>query len=856
MSWLYRTVGRARQTGWGNRQGRLGGFVLSVLGAAIALVIVGGPDPTASQQPSPRGAPVPPVFRPAPQELPSLYPSRQPATQPARVAAPLIILGGKWIPQGPRPIVNGQVENASPNDAVSGAIKAVVADPANPNIVYVGAVNGGVWKTTNGTASSPRWTPLTDQQSSLSIGALKFDPTDKTSNTLIAGIGRFSSDEQLGGPRTGVLRTTDRGATWTALDGGGTLSGANIAGIAARGSTLVAAVDVADKNSLTNEGIFRSVDTGAHFEQISGNGTSGLPLGVAYDLAEDPSDPATLYTGIVFAGLVSAPDGIYKSTDTGATWALVSNAAINGLFHDKGANSTRNVKISVGNADNVYVGIENGTSKGWQLAGLFRSGDGGAHWTALDLPVTNEHGTLFGINPGGQGTLHFSILADPDDPNIVYVGGDRQPAANEGAARAIFPNSLGATTYSGRLFRIDASKPAGSQFAHLTNSNKLGPAGGGTANNSSPHADSRGMVFDSSGNLLEVDDGGVFRRTSPKSNTGSWSALSGNLQVTEFHDIAYDGNSRIIFGGTQDVGMSQQQKTGGGAWNDIELANGGCVATRPSAMSGISLRYTSSQDMYRFTVQTYDAANVVQSTVFQTLFVISGAAFKPQFFTPIVANEVDPNRLLVGGSNSLYESMDQGNTISEVGKGIVANDAIQRKALVYGGRSGGIDNPDLIYAGQKDRIFVRTVPAPAPFTELARYPGLGSGREVNGIAINPDDYNTVFAVDTSQVYQSTDTGTTWTNITGNLTSVGSFATAPNLDSINFIRHSGTGGLVVGSGHGVFISLVRSLSLWYQLGTGLPNAHVERLSYDPVSNILVAGTLGRGSWSINLNPAWK
>jgi hypothetical protein len=56
-------------------------------------------------------------------------------------------------------------------------------------------------------------------------------------------------------------------------------------------------------------------------------------------------------------------------------------------------------------------------------------------------------------------------------------------------------------------------------------------------------------------------------------------------------------------------------------------------------------------------------------------------------------------------------------------------------------------------------------------------------------------------------------------------------------------------LVVGSGHQVFRSLFGSLGVWNQLGTDFPNAHVERLTYDSSSNILMAGTLGRGSWSI-------
>ena len=83
---------------------------------------------------------------------------------------------GTWNDQGPGPNRNGQVQNLTPNNEVSGAIHAVVAHPTDPNILYVGAVNGGVWRTTNATAASPTWTPLTDFEQSLSIGALEMDP--------------------------------------------------------------------------------------------------------------------------------------------------------------------------------------------------------------------------------------------------------------------------------------------------------------------------------------------------------------------------------------------------------------------------------------------------------------------------------------------------------------------------------------------------------------------------------------------------------------------------------------------------------------------------------------------------------
>src|SRR2546427_10062658 len=83
--------------------------------------------------------------------------------------------GGAWVSQGPGAIQSGTTGGATEgitNGPVIGAIQAVVAHPTDPNTLYVGAVNGGIWKTTNATAANPTWTPLADSHSSLSIGAL------------------------------------------------------------------------------------------------------------------------------------------------------------------------------------------------------------------------------------------------------------------------------------------------------------------------------------------------------------------------------------------------------------------------------------------------------------------------------------------------------------------------------------------------------------------------------------------------------------------------------------------------------------------------------------------------------------
>ena len=218
------------------------------------------------------------------------------------------ILVGPWVSQGPAPGINGQ-ENVPPDNQINGAVQAIAVHPTNADIMYVGSVNGGVWKTNNATATAPHWVPVTDRFASLSIGALEFDPTDATGNTLIAGTGSTSS-YFLGDQFRGVLRTTNGGLTWTEL-GIGQLGGQNITSVAARGSTLLAASDNVWGGG-SGSGLYRSTNGGTNWTLISG--TNGLNAGSVSDLVGDPLTTSTLYAAVRGAG-----GGVFRSADSGQT---------------------------------------------------------------------------------------------------------------------------------------------------------------------------------------------------------------------------------------------------------------------------------------------------------------------------------------------------------------------------------------------------------------------------------------------------------------------------------------------------------------------------------------------------------
>lgn len=750
-----------------------------------------------------------------------------------------------WEAAGPFGATNGQVEGIA-NRPVSGAMHALLAHPTNADVLYAGATNGGVWKTTNATAAAPTWVPTTDTQTSQSIGAMAFDLADPTVQTLYAGNGLYSSFGRIGSARDGLLKTIDGAATWTRVTGGGVLTGKGISGIVANGNNIVLSVNIADSFTYSNIGIFRSTDGGNSFSHRNSSVGSGLPLGISYDLVADKTNPDILYTSIAIPS-VAGTQGIYKSVDAGATWSRVSSAAMDSLI----TSNTSNLEMATGLSGIVYAAIINAGN----MQGLFRSTNSGANWTAMDLPQTNENGTNVGLNPGGtkgpvsgtpeqiaggQGTIHFSIVADIVDPNIVYVGGDRQPRTFGDTGS--FPNSIGANDFSGRLFRGDASQPAGSQFVHLTHSSTLGAAGGGTASNSAPHADSRDMVFDANGNIVEADDGGVYRRTNPRSNTGNWISVVGNLQNTEVHDVAYDSLSNVLISGNQDTGTTQQSTAGATTWTSIHTGDGGDVAIDEILLAGSNqtVRYSSFQNLAGFRRVVYNSAGSPISTNFPALTLTGGgSAFSAAFRTPVQTNAVVGGRLLIQGGNSLYESLDQGATIVEVGPGR-GTPSIEQDALVYGGKLNGVNNPDVIWAGAGSTVVHRTL-AGANVVATSSQPT--GGATVRDIAVDADRYTSATLVTSNAVFRTTNSGANWSNITGNLLSQ-----TADIRSINFVPGV-IGAIVVGTRRGVFATSLAELGVWVKLSTALPNVLVPEMEYDATDNILVAGTLGRGVWTL-------
>jgi hypothetical protein len=232
------------------------------------------------------------------------------------------------------------------------------------------------------------------------------------------------------------------------------------------------------------------------------------------------------------------------------------------------------------------------------LIGLFRSTDQGNTWTSMGVPQ-DANGPIL----TDQGNLNLSLLADPNDPTVLFVGGQSQV------------NAQVTGTWSGRHLR--------GQFNATTGQTTWTSLDGMVPLNA-VHADSRNMVFDPNGNILEVDDGGIYRLSNPNSVAPSWRSVNGNLRVIEFTSIAYDSVNGIVFGGSQDNGSPQQDSPGNRTWTDLSGGDGQIVQVDNTSLPGQSIHYSSSQFLGNFIRRTYDNANRLVKTEFIGLNVTDG----------------------------------------------------------------------------------------------------------------------------------------------------------------------------------------------------------------------------------------
>jgi outer membrane protein OmpA-like peptidoglycan-associated protein len=286
----------------------------------------------------------------------------------------------------------------------------------------------------------------------------------------------------------GIVRSTDGGQTWTDA------------------VTQPAGINDASRVDLSVSAAVDG-DTGNHplYAAIVRN-TARLTANV--DLVNTPNQIQVDSTGIFQVGdqvWVANVDVTPSGNFNFANWEInpTPNTAFTITAINTGTNTlTLSANLANAHAAGRLVRVIDSASGAYKtrLSGVFRTDDLGTTWQNLAFPLTTDNLVQTGIHPGGQGDLHLSLLADSTNPDVVYIGGDRQPTLTGNAA------GFTGSQFVGRLFAGTFNEGAGTTAWQQI----VGTNVGGTA----PHADSRDMVF-SGGNILESDDGGLYRLVDP-----------------------------------------------------------------------------------------------------------------------------------------------------------------------------------------------------------------------------------------------------------------------------------------------------------------------------------------------------
>jgi photosystem II stability/assembly factor-like uncharacterized protein len=288
-----------------------------------------------------------------------------------------------------------------------GRTRAATGVPSQPNVFYIGAVNGGVWKSED---VGRTWNPIFDSQPTQSIGAIAVAPSDPNIVYVACGEGLHRPDLAVG---NGIYKSNDAGKTWTHL---GLHDGQQIPAMVVdpRDPNRVYAAVLGHPYGPNQErGIFRSTDGGVTWQKIlyKDENTGGS------DIEIDPSNPDVLYASLwegregpwednnTFAG---ANGGLFKSTDGGNNWRQLTN----GLPKDT---VQINVAIAPSQPSRIYASLAT-TEKGEFGSGaglaIYRSDDAGENWSR----VTTDPRPA---NRIGGGDLPVPKV-DPKNPDVVY----------------------------------------------------------------------------------------------------------------------------------------------------------------------------------------------------------------------------------------------------------------------------------------------------------------------------------------------------------------------------------------------------------------------------------------------------
>ena len=722
----------------------------------------------------------------------------------AALAALVLALTASAHAAAPHKFLDGKLTWRSIGPNIGGRVVAVAGVPSQRDLFYIGGVDGGVWKSTDyGVA----WQNLTDGKwpsASDSVGAIAVAPSN--ANVLYVGTGETDiRNDMITGD--GVFKSVDAGKTW------------KYAGLRDTRTISAIAVDPHDPNIVyaasmghvfapnPDRGVFKSTDGGNTWRKILFvDDQTG-----AIDLVMNPRDSNVLYAAMWQAQRTpwSLDDGgpgsgLYKSTDGGAHWSNISRRS--GL--PGGVLGRIGVDVAASNPNIVFAIVQA------KDGGVFRSADAGATWKRV-----NDHWSL-----RQRGFYYMSVYVDPTNPKTLYV-----------------PN------VDGLWVSHDGGK--GFSLLHMR------------------HGDDHSVWINPTDPkvLLAGNDGGGTVSTD---GGETWSTEQ-NQPTGQFYHVALDDEFPFnVYGAQQDAGSYQGPSAmpGGAittaAWHDVALGESTFIAPQPHSPD-----ITYGSDYYTL-MQQYDRATGARRSVSpwpQYLDGVSSAEMKYRFgwTHPIFFSPDDPQTLFLA-SQYVMTSTDGGRTWNVISPDLTRNDPATEKPS--GGpvdldQTGAEIFPDIsalavstadshvIWAGSQDGLVHVTVDGGQHWQEVTP-PQLTQWAEISSIEPSHAAAGTAYLTASRYMWddyrpyvlETMDFGRHWVVLTDGLPADEStFVIRQDPDDVAL--------LFLGTANTVYTSFDGGRH-WRPLGLNLPHVEVRDLAIDAREGELVAATHGRSFWILD------
>ncbi len=720
-----------------------------------------------------------------------------------------------WQFVGPAPLPNGQTTNVA--TPVSGRTIAIAVHPTDPNKVYVGTAQGGLYRSLDGGAT---WTAMMDSAMSLAVGAITIDPADPT--RLFVGTGENgNSCESYFGVGMYIITNAETSPVLSGpynQDGGGsdvfskraiskiivdptnsnTIYVATARGIGGIGCSGPA-------GTLPTMGIYRSNNA------LSANPTFSL-INVApsgdkriLDMVLDPNDATrnTLLAAVMETATTgpTGEGGIYRTTNFQSGTPTFTRVFT----------PTTNARIEFSVAGTNYVAAVGENITGSQNGRVYVSTNG-INWSVV------AGGANF---CGGQCWYDIAVAVDPLNAQIIHLGG----ASNSGGARVMVRSSDGGGTFS----QVDTGMHADTHAATIAPSNP---------------------------NVVYVgSDGGIWKSTDR--GLTYTSVNNSGFSATQFMGLElHPTDPYFMIGGTQDNGTPCYGECAGNpsqSWIRADWGDGGYAvidqnATDTSDVTMYHTYYNQTGSLIGYGRVTNTAQAQDGNWSFRGCGGVGNGiscADAVRFYAPMERGPGNPSTLYFG-SDKLYRSSDEGLTMVAVSQDFnIAASAIAIAPSNDNVRILGLTNGQVFATSTGSTTLVEVTPPTTPNPTTF---------DVGAAAIHPTNpdiayvaYSGFFGTAGFNVWKTTNlsagAGATWTASASGIPDVPINAITIHPYQPNMV--------FVGTDIGVYASLDGGAT-WAPFGTGMPRVAIFGLEIHPLTLVLRAATHGRGIWEAGLD----